>query len=239
MNLSAGKTGMDDEGGKMQYCPKCQIKIRGNKNRCPLCEGPLTGEPEARVFPAAKKRTLTAMLIIRISTFVLLAFEIAMAATGYLAVSEAKHTLAWIPVVMIGAAVLWLDLVLAIHLRNNVIKIVTAEAYFAMVIDVVVDVRTGYIGWSVAWMIPVTFAGLAIATVATAAGVKMRLEDYAVYLLVDTVFCMFQLFPLFLHLNFFEWPAVICMAAYLVFISAILTFRRRDMKNAAAKYFNV
>ena len=30
----------------MQYCPKCRIKMRGDKAECPLCGGRVTGDPE-------------------------------------------------------------------------------------------------------------------------------------------------------------------------------------------------
>ena len=52
-------------------------------------------------------------------------------------------------------------------------------------------------------------------------------------------FCMFQIIPLALGQNHFEWPAVICMALYLILAVGAVVFRFRDLKNASAKYFNV
>lgn len=223
----------------MQYCPKCEIRIRGRKKCCPLCQGRLTGEPEEPAFPMPKRGVLTESLLMKIATFVFAATEIGMAATGYLAAAAAKHALPWVPLVMIGAVVAWLDLILAMRLRNNLMKIITVEAYVAMIIDYVIDRLTGFMGWSVIWMIPATFLGLAIVTVAIGKAAKLRLEDYIIYLLNDTILCMLQIIPILLGQNDFEWPAVICMALYLILISAALIFRSKELKNAAAKYFNV
>lgn len=223
----------------MQYCQKCGISVRGHKRCCPLCGGPLTGEGKEPVFPIVKRGALTGKSLIRISAFVLIAFEIVMAAAGFLAANAARHALSWIPIVMICAAVAWADLLIAFHLRNNVIKTITVQAYIAMLVDYIVDIRTGFPGWSVIWMIPAAFAGIAVTTIAIGRSVRMQLEDYAVYLLADTIFCLLQIIPIALHQNKFEWPAVICMAGYLILFSAVLLFRHREMKNAAAKYFHV
>jgi hypothetical protein len=223
----------------MLYCPNCGIHIHGNKSCCPLCGGELTGTPEESVFPAAKKNSLTGKSIIRISVFVLMVTEIGFFAGSYLASHEMNHSLPWIPLVMIGAAVIWLDLILAIRIRNNTVKLMTAEAYFGMIVSYVTDRLTGFRGWSVSWMIPMTFLGLAAATIAIGIAVKMRLEDYIVYLLVDALLCLLQIIPIASGGNPSEWAAVICIAVYLVLASAALLFRKRELRNAARKYFNV
>lgn len=223
----------------MQYCPKCRINIRGKKTRCPLCQGQLIREPEDPAFPAMKKNPVTSFSIIRITTFAFLCLEIVMATTALLAFRELGHTLSWVPLVMIGGVIAWVDMLLAIYLRNNVMKIITVEAYIAMVIDYIIDRMTGFFGWSVIWMIPVTFLGLAAATLSIGKGAHLRLEDYIIYLAADMFFCMFQIIPLALGQNHFEWPAVICMALYLILAVGAVVFRFRDLKNASAKYFNV
>lgn len=223
----------------MQYCPKCKIDIRGNKSCCPLCQGQLTKTPEDPAFPALKKSHVTSFSIIKLATFIFITIEIVMAAAGYLAKHEAGVPLPWVPLVMIGTAVAWADLILALYLRNNVMKIITFEAYIAMVIDYVIDRMTGYYGWSVIWMIPATFAGLAIVTVVIGKAAKLRLEDYIIYLLADGLLCLTQIIPIMRGRNEFEWPAVICMAGYLICAAATLIFKYHDLKNASAKFFNV
>ncbi|MCI2049299.1 MAG: DUF6320 domain-containing protein [Lachnospiraceae bacterium] len=223
----------------MQYCPKCRIQIRGHKKCCPLCQGRLTGEPEDSPFPVVRKSLLTGIGLIRIATFIFLASEIAMGTAAFLATSAAHHPIPWIPIVMTGGVVVWLDLVVAFNLRNNILKIITFEAYIAMIIDYVIDRMTGFAGWSVVWMIPATFLGLAVVTLAIGKAAKLHLEDYIIYILFDTLFSMLQIIPIVRGQNHFEWMAVVCMALYLILFTATLIFRFSELRNATEKFFNV
>ena len=223
----------------MQYCPKCKVNIRGNKAGCPLCQGHLTQTPEDPAFPVLKRNKVTSITIIRVSAFAFLTLEIIMAAIWYLSAHELGHGFPWVPIVMAGGVAGWVDLLLALYLRNNVLKIITAETYIAMVIDLVIDRMTGFIGWSVIWMIPVTFIGLAAATLSIGMGTRMRLEDYIIYLAADAVFCMLQIIHILNGMNHFIWPAAICIVLYMIMTAGALVFRSRDLKNASAKYFNV
>lgn len=223
----------------MLYCPKCKINIRGNKKCCPLCQSTLTGEPEDPAFPTIKRSKVTRFSIIRLSTFIFTVFEIVIGVTYYLAAHELDRRISWIPLVMIGAVICWLDVIIAIYLRNNIIKIITYEAYIAMIADYIIDLKKGFYGWSVNWMIPCTFFGLAIVTICLGKGEKLLLADYMIYLISDAALCMLQLIPLFTDQNSFEWPAVICMAFYVILAVAALLFVPHEVKNASAKYFNI
>lgn len=223
----------------MQYCPKCRINIRGNKARCPLCQGHLEGMPENAAFPSLRKPGISARSIVKMSTFCFLTIEIIMCAIWFLTSYNYHTTLPWVPLVIAGAAVLWLDLLIALYMRYNVLKIFTTEAYIAIILDVIIDLETGSHGWSVTWMIPCTFAALAIATVIFETISRMSLVEYIIYLLADTVFCMVQIWPIAAHFNHFVWPAIICMTAYMIFAFWIIVFKTKDIRNASAKYFNI
>ena len=224
----------------MQYCPKCKISIRGNKKCCPLCQSTLVGEPEDPAFPVIKRSKVTRFSIIRLSAFIFLVFEILMLVTYYLADHALERRISWIPIVMISAVVCWLNIVIAFYLRNNIIKIITYEAYIIMIFDYIIDLKTGFYGWSVNWMIPCTFLGLAVVTICIGKGEHLLLADYMIYLISDSLLCMLQLIPMFLlEQNTFEWPAVICMTIYVILAVAALLFRPHEVKNASAKCFNL
>lgn len=223
----------------MLYCPKCKMNIRGSKARCPLCLGHLEGEPESPAFPVLKKPGISARSIVKMSTFCFLTIEIIMFAVWFLTSSTFHRTLPWIPLVIIGAAVIWHDLLIALYMRYNILKIITTEAFIAIILDVLIDLETGGHAWSVIWMIPCTFVALAITTIMFGAISRMHLVDYVIYLLTDTIFCLVQIWPIATGFNTFVWPAIICMTAYLILIIWIALFKTRDIKNASAKYFNI
>ncbi|MCI1768967.1 MAG: DUF6320 domain-containing protein, partial [Mageeibacillus sp.] len=117
--------------------------------------------PENAAFPSLRKPGISARSIVKMSTFCFLTIEIIMCAIWFLTSYNYHTTLPWVPLVIAGAAVLWLDLLIALYMRYNVLKIFTTEAYIAIILDVIIDLETGSHGWSVTWMIPCTFAALA------------------------------------------------------------------------------
>ena len=219
----------------MQYCGKCQIKIQGNKRCCPLCQGELTGEPSPGAFPTLQKNGRFGLPVGKLCTFLLLTLEIVMAALWFLS----GFRLAWVPFVMLGGLAVWLDVILGLYFKNNIIKNITIQVYLVMIICYVVDRCTHFHGWSVEWVIPCCFVGLVVATVCIGKGMGFALEEYILYLAVDMVLCLGQGFFLLSQRNDFAWPAVISMALLLILGAAALVFRFRDLKNAAERLFHM
>ena len=219
----------------MLYCINCGISIRGNKRCCPLCQGELTGTPSEAAFPTLKRARITSLSLVKLFTFLFIALEIVWSAVGFLA----NFTLAWVPFAMAGTLVAWLDAVLAVYFRNNVVKNITIQVYLVMIGGFVIDRFTGFHGWSVQWLIPCCFLGLVTTTIALGRGLPLRLEEYILYLAVDMVLSLLQTIFLVMGMNAFVWPAVISMAALLILGVAALLFRFRDLKNASEKLFHM
>lgn len=53
----------------MRHCAKCGVDVSGNLDLCPLCQGPLTGEPSEAVFPSNQVRRSGTMAL-RVLAFV-------------------------------------------------------------------------------------------------------------------------------------------------------------------------
>ena len=138
-----------------------------------------------------------------------------------------------------GSVVIWIDMVVAIMLRGNILKLVTFEAYAVMVLSYMTDRFMGNRGWDIAWTIPVTLVVLLVFTILIGIVTKAHLEDYVNYLIFDFVVAMLQIIPIIRETNIFMWPAVICVAIYLILATAIILFRFRDLKNASAKFWNM
>ena len=219
----------------MLYCSKCQIQIRGNNRCCPLCQGELSGTPSAPVFPELKRTRIASMSLMKIVTFCLIALEIVLSAVWFLA----DFRLGWVPFAMIGSLLIWLDMVVAVYFRSNVVKNITIQVYIAMTAGYIIDRCTGFHGWSVQWMMPCCFVGLVVTTVCIGKGVGFLLEEYIIYLAVDMLLALGQVAFLVLGMNAFVWPAVISMAFLLILGAAALIFRFRDLKNASEKLFHM
>ncbi len=223
----------------MQYCHKCKIAVRGNNTKCPLCQGKLSGEPENPAFPKIKKNKITMFSMARMITFICIVIEIVLGTVEYLATSQQDIHFRWIIFVMVGIFIGWIDFIFGVYIRYNIIKTLTVQVYFAMLINIYIDYATGFHRWSVNWMIPISFVALLVITYIFAKVLHFGVEDYVLYLLADTVLCFFQIIALFTGLINFQYPAVVCIAIFLVVAAATLIFKFNELKRASVKWFNI
>ncbi|WP_155834898.1 DUF6320 domain-containing protein [Butyrivibrio sp. FCS006] len=213
------------------------MKIRGRKECCPLCQGRLKeveGDDNPS-FPILEKRKISNITFLKMCTFLFIASEIIFGAINIMT----KGEFSFIGPVMLGLFVAWIDVIATMYLRNNLIKVITFEVVVAIVVDLYIDIKTGFHGWSVNWMIPMTLIGLAIATNIIAWVLKLRLDEYILYIVLDFVMALVQIIFIRNGMNTFPWPAVASIITYMILIAALIIFRFRDLKNASEKMFNI
>ena len=221
----------------MQYCKKCNVKIRGRKECCPLCQGQLAeieGE-ENPSFPVLEKRKISSITFLKVCTFIFIASEIIFGTINIMT----QGAFPFIGPVILGILVGWIDVIATMYLRNNLIKVITFEVFVAIVVDYYIDVKTNFHGWSLEWMIPFTLIGLAVITIVTAMILKLRLDEYILYIIFDFVISLFQIIFIKNGMNKAPWPAAISIMCYMILIAALVIFRFRDLKNASEKMFNI
>ncbi|MCR5747227.1 MAG: hypothetical protein K6G03_05925 [Lachnospiraceae bacterium] len=226
----------------MNYCPKCEIVIRGNKNCCPLCQGKVTEVPKDKdnfetavieSFPVMERK-VSSFTFIKLVTFLFIALEICFGMLHMLLKEDAP----WVSLVMLGIFVGWVDVLVTMYVRFNIIKLLTIEAYVASVINVYVDYMTGMHGWSLAWVVPSILFVLGILTIVIAEYLKLRPSEFVSYLALDTIVSLLQFIPIHYELNPIVLPAMICSVCYLILMAAILVFRAKDLKTALGRRFN-
>ena len=221
----------------MQYCPKCKVNIRGRKECCPLCQGQLRlidGEPEAP-FPTLKKKKISNITLFKMVTFIFIAMEIVFITLNI----QTGKVYPVFGILILGFLVAWVTFITTMYIRNNLIKVITFEVVVAIIVDIYVDIRTGFHGWSVMWMVPGTLLGLAIATIITAKVLKLRLDEYILYLVLDLIMALSQIIFIVKGMNKFTWPAVAVIMVYLILIAGLVIFRFADLKRASQKMFNM
>lgn len=219
----------------MQYCPKCRIKMRGDKAECPLCGGRVTGDPEPGGFPAQAQRRFSHMSLVKLATFFLLSFFIVLLALEILY----DFKLPWVPFAVMGALIAWGDLMVGVYFRNNLIKTLAIETYLAMAVCLLIDTLTGWHGWSLAYVFPIGFVTLVFVTIGVGRAARLRLEEYIIYIFVTMGLSMLQIIPVMTHTNPFILPAVVSMALLLIAACAAVIFRFSDLLSAIEKLFNL
>ncbi|MCR5100428.1 MAG: hypothetical protein K6B41_03630 [Butyrivibrio sp.] len=236
----------------MLYCPKCKIMIRGHKECCPLCQGALTDsfseeiknnflesgiDPEDTdsAFPVLPKKKVSSLSVLKMSTFIFTVFEIIFIAVNL----YTGNSIPWIGIAIVGTFVAWIDVLVTLYFHNNILKVVTVEVMFAIVVTLVIDYRFGFYGWSLMWTIPIMLLMLALFTYLCSRITRLRLEQYIMYIVVDALVSMLQIIGIVKEYNHFAIPALVSIIAYLIMIAAAIIFRFRDLKSATQRIFNV
>ncbi len=187
-----------------------------------------------KAFPVIEHR-ISSFTFIRIATFVFLALEISFGALQRLLPED----MPWVGLTMLGIFVGWLDVLVVMYIRSNIIKLLTVEAYVAVAVNIYVDHMTGLHGWSYSWVVPALLLGLGVITVAIALLTNLRPSEYVTYIVVNTAASLLQYIPIRLGLNPLELPAVIVTTVYLIFMAGMIVFRFRDLKTALGRRFSV
>ena len=239
----------------MQYCPKCKIVIRGDKTCCPLCEGKVLGkkdvlrtgldkkmydindfsEESEAPYPTLPERRINGVTFVKICTFLLGIIIVMGAAIKYLF----GDSVTWVPVFILGSVVLWLDILAIMRYRYNILKVLTIEVIVAIIINYYVDKKTGFYGWSVSWMIPFSLVGHTILSWIVAQVMKLRFEEYIIYIVMDAVMAFSQIIFIWNGENSVPYAAVFVMAAFAITLIATLLFRFRELRSATSRMFNV
>ena len=239
----------------MYYCPKCKITIRGNKQCCPLCEGKILDKNGMRraaidetlygiddiedepneAFPTLNERKITGLTFVKICTF-LLAVVIVMCITLRYLFGD---MVSWTGVTILGSIVVWLDILAIMRYRYNILKVLAVEVFVAIIVDYYIDKMTGFHGWSVIWMIPFCLMGHAIVNVIIAKVLKLRFEEYIIYICLDAVLAFLQMIFIWNGDNTLPYAAVFVMAGFAITLVAAFLFRFRELRSAAGRMFNV
>lgn len=217
----------------MQYCKKCGVHIRGNKECCPLCFGELSGDVEDGAFPVLEERKVSRFSVWKSALFLFVTFEIIMCSLLYLT------SFTWIPYAMLIAIFAILDVLLILYYRRSIIKLVTYEFYVCIALALCISAFTGYIGFVTAWVLPIGFILLIPVTLLINKLNHLYLIDYMIYLIFDVLMSLFQILFISLHLNPFPVPAVISVSLMAIFASALIIFRCDELRNASSKYLHI
>ena len=165
----------------MRYCEKCRVTVRDSREDCPLCQGPLSGEPEPCVFPSLPDDHPPYHLLIRGMVFLSIAAVVICFAINAIVPSSSW----WALFVAAGIACMWVCLWSVIRQRNNIPKNILWLVFWLSLLAVLWDVFTGWHRWSLNYVVP-SLCVFAMAGMAVIARVlHLRVEDFFIYLIID------------------------------------------------------
>ncbi|MEM1484547.1 DUF6320 domain-containing protein [Oscillospiraceae bacterium PP1C4] len=212
----------------MLFCDKCKVSIGGNRHSCPLCQSALLGSPEDKdeIFPVIPSNRQRYQLLIRTMIFASVAIVVISVTLNILLQGQRL----WSLFVVAAVACMWVSLFSAIHRRHNIPKNIIWQVVILSLIAVAWDFLTHWRGWSIHYVIPAICVSAMAAVSGCALFMKLRIEEYMIYLILDGLLGLVPLVFLLMGWLQITYPSVICVAVSLLSLSALFSFAGDALK---------
>jgi hypothetical protein len=224
-------------GVVMQDCVHCRVKILGDHTVCPLCSGILEGkkDPDEDVFPHIPTIYQEFNMFIRILILISIVAVVASFAINMIFTSDSR----WSILVAAGVLCMWISLFFIIRKKHNIAKTILWQVGIISVLSFIWDRSMGWIGWSIDYVIP-TICLIAMIVMAVGAKIlKIGVRDLIVYLMIDAIFGFIPaIFIIFGWANVI-FPSVVCVAASIISLSALILFEGENMKIEIRKRMHI
>ncbi|CRZ33596.1 hypothetical protein DFR55_10255 [Herbinix hemicellulosilytica] len=221
----------------MQYCNHCKVKVKGAHSICPLCSGILEGKGDYKedVFPFIPTIYQEFNLFIRVLVLISIIAVVASFSVNIIFTKESR----WSLLVAAGIACMWISLFFIIRKKNNIGKTILWQVGIISILSVIWDKSMGFIGWSIDYVIPAVCVLAMIVMAIGAKILKIGVRDLIVYLLIDAVFGFIPLIFIIFGWLKVIYPSVICVAASIISLSALILFEGDNMKNELKKRMHI
>ena len=219
----------------MQQCRKCRINVEGDKDRCPLCQGELTGEQEREMFPRIAEPRFGSGFILKLIAFIAISAIAICAATDYML----SGSLTWSVISIAGILCAWLTTSVGITYRKRILKNITWELFLITALAVLWDRFTGWRGWSLDFVLPCACICSTVSVFIIAKALKMKSGEYILYLIIGGVYGLLPLICLIAGLVKITYPSVICTVVSVIFMTALFLFRGKTTKDEFERRFHL
>ena len=211
----------------MLLCPKCKVNVRGDSHLCPLCQGPLTGTPNAgeNVFPQIPIEPQPYKFIIKLIAFFTIVGCVVCAAVNLSIPGNGW----WSIYVIAGTVIFWLAFFLLEKKRTNIPKAIIWQLVFGSLVIFLWDFFTGFHRWSLNYVMPIAFSSAMLAMAVFARVRKLAVQDYVIYLVVTSVFSILSLLLIIFNLVSVVYPSVICFGLSIISLASLVIFEGKAL----------
>ncbi len=221
----------------MLFCNSCKVHILGERQRCPLCGGALTGEgePDTQLYPIVPPPRYSRHFLLRLISFVVIAG---------IAVSTAVNAIVspgvwWSLFVSAGLICSWLTLAVAVSKRSHILKNIAWQLFLITVLAVLWDLATGWRGWSLDYVLPCSCMASMGSMYILSKILKIPARELVFYLILDSVYGVIPIIFVLTGLLHTAIPSILCIMVSVISIAAILLFEWRDIKEVIIRKFHV
>lgn len=168
----------------MNKCDSCGVSITGVRTYCPLCGKKLSdaAEEDYGVFPRVKVQ-VSYDLIVKITTF---AAIVAILVINIINFSFIPHLRLYVPLSLsVGCA--WIIIVVGVRKRKNIPKGIMYETIISVLLCLLWDKVTGWHGWSVDYVLPITFAAVNVFYFVMSFVDRSKNTQYNIYFIMSLI----------------------------------------------------
>ena len=215
----------------MLFCEQCRVHVTGSSGRCPLCQSPLTGQPEENAYPVLRAGKSPLRLPLRLAALA----TVAVAAVCFAINLSLPDTGWWSAIVAAALASTWLLLGVTVRKRGSPMKAIVWQLGAVSAVTLLWDLCTGFAGWSLDFVLPIFLPCVQLAALIAAKTLGLRPADYLFSLTLCILAGFLPLIPLLCGALGVVYPSVICAGISLVALAALLLFKGAELKADAQR----
>jgi len=221
----------------MKYCKHCKVYIRGKHDRCILCENILEKEVKIEnedVYPEIPP-FYESHLAIKIMIFITIVALVVSVGINIIFKSDIN----WLILFMLGVVSIWVGLIIIVQKRYHIPKKILWQVIIISIFAIFWDYATGWIGWSLDYVIPIACVSAMIIMYVTAKIMKLSVRDYITYVLLDGIFGIIPVVFIIFDLVNILYPSIISIGFSIISISAIFIFQGKEIKSEMNKRMHI
>ncbi|MCR5468003.1 MAG: hypothetical protein K6F37_03500 [Lachnospiraceae bacterium] len=180
----------------MNSCPHCNIKVGGDREKCPLCQSTLLGEGEMPHWPKPE-RLRQVSLAVKIINFVLLSVAVVFLAFDFLILPPGhKH---FSLVIFFAGLVIYSLIGHFLRRRANVPRILFQSMLVLSILFILIGWYLGFRGIILYWVMPILCSTTLVLNFIFSFIDKGFTEDSLVYILLNIVVGIIPYVAIYLH----------------------------------------
>ncbi|MCL1832710.1 MAG: DUF6320 domain-containing protein [Oscillospiraceae bacterium] len=222
----------------MKSCKKCNVSVNGSFARCPLCQHALTPDTDSKTqdmtypfVPLIKHKHIFLYRMLQLCSFAAVVIAIA--------VNYVLGGHRWSLFAVAGVACMWLGLIVGVRKRHNILKNLAYQMNIVCLLAVWWDLFTGWRGWSIDYVIPITFMSVIAATTILVRVLKVQTDDFIIYLVLLIFYGIIPSVFIVTGLCTITIPSMSCVAVSLISLAALLIFEGRNMAAELRRRFHL
>ena len=221
----------------MKYCEKCKVSVPNPKQRCPLCQGMLTGGDgtETETFPNIPTIYRQYSLYFRLMI-------LGSVAAGVISVmiNMLLPDSGWWSLFVVGGLVcMWIPLWTAVRKRSNISKNILYQVVVLSLLLCGWDGFTGWHRWSVNFAIPALCISAMLGITIVSKVMHLKAEDYIIYLLINIIFGLVPFIFAVTGLASIKWLCLASMVVSVVGLTSVFHFTEANVWQELKKRFHL